>query len=97
MDQKQQHAALKTYLLSRFHVGDWHGVSDAANDLRVLEAQMARPSGDVLTRAEFDAAFRTAQTSFDLAPVFRGVAQNIVGGDDFAEQLADKIAEELGL
>lgn len=29
-------------LLWKFSRGDWHGVSDAANDLRVLEAQEAK-------------------------------------------------------
>lgn len=28
------------YLFAKAHAGDWHGVSDAANDLRVIEAQM---------------------------------------------------------
>ncbi len=32
------HAALLTYLLSAVRRRDWHAVSDAANDLRVLEA-----------------------------------------------------------
>jgi hypothetical protein len=27
------------YLLMNVRLGDWHGVSDAANDLRVLEAK----------------------------------------------------------
>jgi hypothetical protein len=31
--------ALITYLLIKVTESDWHGVSDAANDLRVLEAQ----------------------------------------------------------
>lgn len=31
--------AYTTYLLMCVKLGDWHGVSDAANDLRVLEAQ----------------------------------------------------------
>jgi len=32
------HAALVAYLLSAVRRKDWHAVSDAANDLRVLEA-----------------------------------------------------------
>lgn len=32
-------AALIEYLRHKIDVADWHGVSDAANDLRVLEAQ----------------------------------------------------------
>ena len=31
--------ALINYLLAKVEQADWHGVSDAANDLRVLEAQ----------------------------------------------------------
>lgn len=31
--------ALIDYLHSKIKDGDWHGVSDAANDLRVLEAE----------------------------------------------------------
>lgn len=33
------HAALVAYLLSAVRRSDWHAVSDAANDLRVLEAR----------------------------------------------------------
>ena len=32
-------AAYIEYLLMCVRLGDWHGVSDAANDLRVLEAK----------------------------------------------------------
>jgi hypothetical protein len=39
MTTAEQYAALKQYLLSCFYRNDWHGVSDAANDLRVIEAQ----------------------------------------------------------
>lgn len=39
MTVKEQHKALMKYLLVCFDRGDWHGVSDAANDLRVFEAQ----------------------------------------------------------
>jgi len=37
MTYKEQHAALIVYLKTKVASGDWHGVSDAANDLRVLE------------------------------------------------------------
>lgn len=40
MTIEMQISTLKTYLLAKFEVADWHGVSDAANDLRVLEAQL---------------------------------------------------------
>lgn len=36
------HAALVAYLLSAVRRKDWHAVSDAANDLRVLEARNER-------------------------------------------------------
>ncbi len=39
--------ALIEYLKHKTEVADWHGVSDAANDLRVLEAE-AVASGLVL-------------------------------------------------
>ncbi len=32
-----QHATLVAYLRTKLDQRDWHGVSDAANDLRVLE------------------------------------------------------------
>jgi hypothetical protein len=38
------HAAYIEYLLMCVRLGDWHGVSDAANDLRVLEAR-EKPGG----------------------------------------------------
>jgi hypothetical protein len=40
MSLDEQHSCLMTYLLAKFLQRDWHGVSDAANDLRVLEAQI---------------------------------------------------------
>ena len=39
LSPKERHAILVKYLLSKAQERDWHGVSDAANDLRVLEAQ----------------------------------------------------------
>lgn len=39
MTYQQQHAALIEDLKGKLHRQDWHGVSDAANDLRVLEAR----------------------------------------------------------
>lgn len=33
---------MKDYLLSAFRRGDWHAVSDAANDIRVLEERLSR-------------------------------------------------------
>lgn len=35
---QERHAALLAYLYAKVQERDWHGVSDAANDLRVLEA-----------------------------------------------------------
>lgn len=40
MNQEEHRKVLIEYLLAKVAVNDWHGVSDAANDLRVLEAQM---------------------------------------------------------
>ena len=37
---EEQRAILITYLKVQVARNDWHGVSDAANDLRVIEAQM---------------------------------------------------------
>ncbi len=34
----EKRATLIAYLLVKVQESDWHGVSDAANDLRVLEA-----------------------------------------------------------
>lgn len=39
MTPAQHHAILLAYLRSCVDRADWHGASDAANDLRVLEAQ----------------------------------------------------------
>jgi hypothetical protein len=46
MTYEEQHAALVADLKGKLERGDWHGVSDAANDLRVLEAlHAAQPKG----------------------------------------------------
>jgi hypothetical protein len=42
--QGSHHAALVAYLKEKVEASDWHGVSDAANDLRVLEAQIEHQS-----------------------------------------------------
>lgn len=39
-EQRVEHRALVAYLRAKVEARDWHAVSDAANDLRVLEAQM---------------------------------------------------------
>ena len=44
-DHAAQHKILMEYLLVMVARRDWHGVSDAANDLRVLEAE-AKKSKD---------------------------------------------------
>lgn len=36
---ERHRATLIEYLRQKVEIADWHGVSDAANDLRVLEAQ----------------------------------------------------------
>lgn len=38
MDYQQQRRILIEYLKAKVELSDWHGVSDAANDLRELEA-----------------------------------------------------------
>jgi len=38
-EYQKNRAAYIEYLLMCVRLGDWHGVSDAANDLRVLEAK----------------------------------------------------------
>jgi hypothetical protein len=44
-DQETQRNILIAYLHVMIARNDWHGVSDAANDLRVLEAEMKRTNG----------------------------------------------------
>lgn len=39
MTPKERHRIYKLYLRMKDEEGDMHGVSDAANDIRVLEAQ----------------------------------------------------------
>jgi hypothetical protein len=39
MSPKEQRNAYIQYLLMKVEQADWHGVSDAANDLRELEAR----------------------------------------------------------
>ena len=41
-DYTHRRATLIAYLKVKTDEGDWHGVSDAANDLRVLEAAQSR-------------------------------------------------------
>jgi len=39
MTYEEHRRILIEYLKAKVELADWHGVSDAANDLRVLEAQ----------------------------------------------------------
>lgn len=48
MTHAEHHAALIAYLKAKVEVHDWHGVSDAANDLRVLEAERACEAPEIL-------------------------------------------------
>lgn len=57
MNYDVKRAALIEYLKVKTAESDWHGVSDAANDLRVLEAQ--RPT---MSAAEMYIKWRPAQT-----------------------------------
>jgi hypothetical protein len=44
---KYHQRVLVDYLRAKVSLGDWHGVSDAANDIRVLEAEYnANPEKD---------------------------------------------------
>ena len=55
MTPKQRHATLVAYLRAKIEEGDWHGVSDAANDLRVLEARHSTAShGELCACADCD-------------------------------------------
>lgn len=45
MSFDEQRAALIAYLKMKVEQADWHGVSDAANDLRVLEAELPKLHG----------------------------------------------------
>lgn len=45
MTYDQKRAALVAYLQMKVEEADWHGVSDAANDLRVLEAARSAAVG----------------------------------------------------
>ena len=40
-EYEKNRAAYVEYLLMCVRIGDWHGVSDAANDLRVLDAKFS--------------------------------------------------------
>jgi len=40
-EYEKNRAAYTEYLLMCVRISDWHGVSDAANDLRVLDAKMS--------------------------------------------------------
>jgi len=42
MNYQEHRQTLINYLLVKVEQADWHGVSDAANDLRVLEAQQEK-------------------------------------------------------
>lgn len=46
---KTKRETLILYLLDKVEEGDWHGVSDAANDLRVMEAKEGRPEAAAIT------------------------------------------------
>lgn len=42
MTYDEHRETLIAYLKAKVDIADWHGVSDAANDLRVLEASVPR-------------------------------------------------------
>lgn len=45
MPYKTKRRRLIQYLIAKITEADWHGVSDAANDLRVLEAEERASNG----------------------------------------------------
>lgn len=50
MTYEEHRAVLIEYLKAKVEQADWHGVSDAANDLRELEAeQRGKINGDART------------------------------------------------
>lgn len=71
MTYHDQHAALIAYLKAKVEARDWHGVSDAACDLRVLEAsdwkweQTRRSGSDILKEMCDRVAARTAPSPVD--------------------------------
>lgn len=44
MTLQEQRDALIEYMKAKLEQEDWHGVSDAANDLRVLDVQILKQS-----------------------------------------------------
>jgi len=41
VDELREHRALLiSYLLAKVKINDWHGVSDAANDLREIDVEL---------------------------------------------------------
>lgn len=54
MNYDVKRAALIEYLKVKTAEGDWHGVSDAANDLRVLEANPPETLAAQLWKGAFD-------------------------------------------
>lgn len=46
MTLAEQHELYRRYLLMKVEQGDWHGVADAAMDLRELEVQLRAERGD---------------------------------------------------
>jgi len=59
-DYEQKRKTLITYLKMKTDEGDWHGVSDAANDLRVLEAS-PRTYENQLTGIQNESNYKTGQ------------------------------------
>jgi hypothetical protein len=46
MDLLQQKKIMLEYLMLKVHQQDWHGVADAAMDLREIEVKMKNPTKD---------------------------------------------------
>lgn len=65
MTYLEHRAILIRDLLAKAAIADWHGVSDAANDLRVLEARNDPRSRYDAVVARIMAAFKPVEHWFD--------------------------------
>lgn len=59
MNYTERHAAIVTYMQAKIAEKDWHGVSDAANDLREIEAE---ERGRLWRRAIIDGHYKPQYT-----------------------------------
>lgn len=85
--------ALKQTIQSCIERGDWHGVSDAANDIRVLEAKAGEQkekfvNTNVLSQANL-VCMALANQNFQAAGSYlRNLARDLGGDEGVASQLS---------